>query len=329
MSWRAEAPPAQLIGADGQAQLGWWTQEPAAYALERLRLQRPMGGQWPKWTRFLRYKHWHFVSLVHEEFMLGLALVDLGYAHQVFVYVHEQGRTQADTWRGLPWPRRMHLATAPQGLSCYHGAGRIELRQADDGLHLKFDWPRLQLRGQLLLSGCEPLVLSLPAGACSWTYTVKRAALSVQGELQWRGRTWSTASMLASHDLSLGLMRRQTAWQWSSLATWIDGHRVGLNLAMGVNESGQNENAVWIDGRLHKLAAVFLRGQGEQGQAAGEGLELHFQGRDEHAEYLHTGLIDSRFCQRQGLYRGHLDAAGRRWPLDQVMGLWEDHYVKW
>ena len=330
--WQRRPPPPRLIDAAGRPQYGWWQDEPADYALQDLRLARPMGGHWPNFLRPLRFKHWHFISLAHRQAIIAMALVDLGYAHHVFVYVHDRqrGQTQALTRRTLPWSRRLRLARQAQGVSRYGGRAEfIELDTTMPPWQLHLDWPQLQLHAQLQLTAVEPLVLCLPAGVTGWTYTVKRAAMQVAGELTWRGQRLDSDGLLASHDLSLGVMRRQTQWQWCSLATWSGGHRFGLNLALGVNESGQNENAAWIDGRLHKLPAVWIAGQGEGCRVAGDGIDLRFQGQDRHEEFLHTGVIDSRFRQWQGEYAGEVVIAGQTWRLHNDPGLWEDHYVKW
>lgn len=330
--WQRRPPPARLIDTEGRPHYGWWREEPADYALPDLRLLRPMGGHWPNFLRPLRCKHWHFLSLMHSEVIIALALVDLGYAHQVFVYVHDRkrGETHAATRRSLPWSRHLRLARQAQGLSRYCGRAEcIELDTTMTPWRLHLDWPQLALQAQLQLAVEEPLVLCLPAGATGWTYTVKRAALPVRGELSWRGRRLDDERLLASHDLSLGVMRRQTQWQWCSLATWSGEHRIGLNLALGVNESGQNENAAWIDGRLHKLTTVWIAGQGEHCQVSGEGVDLSFRGHARHEELLHTGVIDSRFRQWQGEYAGDIEIAGQSWHLQGSPGLWEDHYVKW
>ena len=122
--------------------------------------------------------------------------------------------------------------------------------------------------------------------------------------IRWQGQSWQCDSLSrAAVDWSCGFMRRETAWNWASLAGVLaDGRAVGLNLAAGVNETGMTENALWLEGRCIKL-----------GQAR-----------------FNAWLIASNFRQYIGTFSGTVrDEAGNSIPVDGLRGLMEDHFARW
>ncbi|NNM51148.1 MAG: DUF2804 domain-containing protein [Pseudomonadales bacterium] len=339
VDWRiTQVTPDSLINPDGTVNLGWWQTPFNALGLDDLQVPDPMGGVRARYTRFWRFKRWEFWCLDSAQSMVGLALVDLGYAWSVFAYVYDKATSQTRSWteRHSPWSRlrgaQMVMSEGAQhGRSYYQGrGGRIEIIHAPQGRQLRIDLPALELQGDMWIPAVTALSLCLPAGADGWTYTCKMVGMPVMGNLSVQGVSIEPAHALASLDISMGLMRRETYWQWTSLMGNIDGHIMGLNMAMGVNESGQTENALWLDGQLHKIGPASFHAFEGGCRMQAEGVNLEFQGRASHGEHVQLGWVASRFKQWQGSYSGVINIAkGKNLRFKGVYGLWEDHYVKW
>ncbi len=338
--WRiAQTTPASLINGDGSVNFGWWQKPFDVLGLDRIQVPDPMGGFRARMTRYWRFKRWEFWCLDNEICMVGLALVDLGYAWSVFAYVYDKASSQTHSWteRHAPWSpfgkaKLVMSEGAQQGRTYYQGpGGMVEVIHAPQGRQLRIDLPALGIQGSLWIPSIEALSLCLPTGADGWTYTCKLVGMPVLGQLTVSGKVIDPAHAWASLDMSLGLMRRETSWQWTSLMGQVAGHVVGLNLAMGVNESGQTENALWLDGHLYKLGSASFHPQEGGCCVQADGVDLEFQGRSSHGEHVKVGRwVASRFKQWQGCYRGYIQVPGGEGvPVEGIYGLWEDHYVKW
>ncbi len=132
-------------------------------------------------------------------------------------------------------------------------------------------------------------------------------------------------------------MRRETAWNWASVAGVLaDGRAVGLNLAAGVNETGMTENALWLEGRCIKLGQarfVFDRSNETapwQVTTDDGRIDLWFEPSGVRRERLNAWLIASNFRQYIGAFsRTVRDEAGNSVPVDGLRGLMEDHFARW
>ncbi len=335
----------QLINVAGEVAYGWWYGPVADFGLENLQIPHPMGGQRRRFSKFWRFKRWEFFSIDVGPQLWGIAVIDLGYARAFFMYLHakEQRQTQSDSRRIPLLPGAILAVAHTDGASSgrtrflsgrFNPGFSLQVQYTPQQCHLSVENRSLQLRAELCLQRVQPLSLCLPTGADGWTYTCKETTMPVQGWYEHQGQRFSVQDGLASLDLSLGLLRRETSWQWCSLMGVVNQQRIGVNLALGVNESGQTENALWVDGQLYKLPAVSFHPRPGGCLIRGDGVQLEFTGDADHGEKLNIGLLASRFRQYQGRYSGALRGgnaadAGPWITLEGISGLWEDHYVRW
>jgi hypothetical protein len=116
-----------------------------------------------------------------------------------------------------------------------------------------------------------------------------------------------------------------------------DGRVFGLNLGAGFGDlSRGTENALFLDGRLHKLGAVTFAFDRQRftrpwhlRDAAGR-LDLELEVSAERVARANLGLIRSEVHQCFGRYHGVavLDD-GTRLDLDGVPGFAEEHVARW
>ncbi|MBM7070523.1 DUF2804 domain-containing protein [Shewanella sp. 202IG2-18] len=291
--------------------------------------------------RYFHYKQFQFVSIITPHYIIGVAIADIRYVGSSFCYVYDihKNKLIETTWL-RPLGLRYSVGRSPMNGATEIGSksNGIRFEIIDGKWHLKIHSKKLSANLRL-----EPLALSLPMSMCSptsysgWTYTQKHNGIKPVGQLTINEEQQPLNHALASYDFSAGFMRRETSWRWASLNAEIEQGVIGLNLAAGVNETGNSENVFWINGERHLLGATqftFSRHNGakdgwrilsENGQ-----VDLHFTPRNVRSEKLNLMFLKSNFRQFIGDFNGEIhDNAGITYRLSNVLGLTEDHYAKW
>lgn len=335
----------RLIQANGQPRFGHFPQ-----GVEQINY---MDYDWrtvmdkPKSQLAKRFGHnqFQFISLSNDQFILGVAIVDLKLVSNAFVYVYHIARQQFDEWRWIsPLSWGTQCDNRPNQGGCYFRKGDVEISiQARRNPAVRV----LQISGVKGLtleatldesSQYQPLALCSRAGYDGWSFTQKSTAQLCQGRLHYQGELFDLGQMntLAAVDWSGGFMRRDTFWNWSSISTFLeDGRRFGMNLAAGVNETGTTENAIWLDGRLHTIGGVNFQfdryhPKNSWGMQSNDGvIDLHFTPMGVRKEKLNVGWLASNFRQYYGLYQGDIHLKNETLHLNNVWGLAEDHYARW
>ena len=184
----------------------------------------------------------------------------------------------------------------------------------------------------------DPLALCVRAGYEGFHFTQKATALICNGTVEWGDKkiVLEEIGALASVDWSAGYMRRETFWNWGSLSCKLpDGRRLGFNLAAGVVETGFTENAVWIDGKMHKVDMVDFQFDRYHNNHAwilrsNDGIiNLHFEPAGQRKEKTNAIIAATNFTQNFGRYYGEIIVNGETIHLDGEWGFTEDHYAKW
>ncbi|MFC1235658.1 DUF2804 domain-containing protein [Vibrio sp. F74] len=331
------APPS-IIKQDGRPIFGQFDGIPLKLGVEHFYYTTEMDKRSRKWAKYFHYKQFQFTSIVTEHYVIGLAIADIRYATTAFCYFYD---IKQDKLSEVSWIKPLGLASTITN-SPSNGITTL------DGEPIKFDIQQQQWRVKInnnaihadlsLIPHLESLPLSMctPTGYSGWTYTQKHNALSVVGQLSIDGKTISLEHALASYDFSAGYMRRETSWRWASINTTLEQVKLGLNLAAGVNETGDGENAVWIDGSRHFLGPVhfeFDRSKQEKpwriysrdGQ-----VNLTFTVLNKRSEKLNLWLLKSNFRQFIGHFNGTIiDSSGNTYELVNCLGLTEDHFARW
>ncbi len=292
-------------------------------------------------ARHWRFNQFQFVSAMAPGWVFGLAIVDLNLVGNGFFYLFDFESGQMFEHSFLqplarnttiePYPERGHARFRKGDLS-------MAIEPATGGRNVRVSGPG-NIRVDLELRDTEqPLRLVSPAGYNGWVFTRKSAGLTVDGEVRLGDVVWRCdESTRGSIDWSCGFMRRETAWNWASLAGVADnGVSVGLNLAAGVNETGMTENALWLDGRRILLGPARLEFDRYQPGAdwrvtTDDGrVDLRFVPAGARREKLNAWVIASNFRQFVGTFQGTVaDENGKKIPVNGLRGLMEDHFARW
>jgi len=335
----AVLPKQILIGADGQPSFGHFSSPVTELALTDFQYQTVMDKPASLLARYFHYKQFQFVSLCHPDWQIGIAIADIRYVANAFCYFYDRRSGKLDEISLLkPFSLGVSMSESPTS-----GAASVSGKQHITIMPQGYDW-HLALKGPLLTGeltlhaadGAEPWALCTPTGYSGWTYTQKHNALALSGELSYRQKPLDLPRALGGYDFSAGYMRRETSWRWASISAMLPQGRFGLNLANGVNETGHNENCLWLNGQKHLLPPVSVRLNKQQPNqpwrftTADAALKLSFQPQQVRQEKLNLGVLASNFRQYCGYYSGTVTLqTGEILELNQVPGLAEDHFARW
>lgn len=332
-----------LIAANGQPQWGLFDTPPDEINYRDYELRSPMDRRRGRLARHFAFNQFQFVALSSPELIVGLAIVDLKWLSNAFVYAYSPRSGAFEQHSFLqPLARGTHIAPRPNGGQArFSKAGNRLVIDATDGHRRVF----VRLASGLSIDavidegqGYTPVALCTRAGYQGWVYTQKITARPVSGTVSWQGAVHDLAAQrsLASVDWTAGYMRRETFWNWGSLSAYLpDGRRLGFNLVAGVNDTGYTENALWLDDRLIKLSTVafeFDRSSSEASwrmQSQDGVLDLVFTPAGRRRERRNAGLIASNFSQFFGRYTGRITLPGETLDIAGLWGLAEDHYARW
>jgi len=344
--------PRFLMKEDGLPTFGQFDTPVEDLALKQFCYFNAMDKPASKCSRYFDFKQFQFVSINTGQYIIGCAIADIRYLGSAFLYLYDISNNSLveQTWLRPP---RLGYTTA---VSPYSGQASIGSAQNSFTFTIEQGQWKLQIKTKLLqanlsltaLADSLPLAMCSPTGYNGWTYTQKHNGLAVDGQLLINGQQQNLTSALAGYDFSAGYMRRETSWRWGSINSRIDGQLFGLNLAAGVNETGDSENVFWLNGQRHYLPAVqfnFQRqrknkvnchswhivsksGVDNNNQCAQ--VDLIFTPINGRSERLNLWLLKSNFRQYIGHYNGVIrDNSGKEIIIKNLLGLSEDHFARW
>ncbi len=339
-----EATP--LLDAQGNLmQVGWARQPLLDCNLEAVcfypPLLRPL-------QRF-RVKRWDYYGLTTSTHFYALTLADLGYAGQVFAYVvdFEAGTYHEETLtiplaRGITLPRN-----STSGISAYEGRQvKMVFRSEPAGRRLSVAWPEFGDQGLAaeiffhLPPDHESLVITIPIEGKRFYYNRKVNCLPAEGWIEAQGqRTELTSDQhLGNLDWGRGVWPYRSFWVWASASGFLpDWRRVGLNLGFGFGDTSvATENALLLDGRIHKLGQVDFRyDDGDfmrpwRMTSPDSRLDLQFTPFLDRVATTNLLLITSEVHQLFGHYTGTVRTdEGGVVEIQDLVGFAEEHHARW
>lgn len=347
MAFEVPGPvPRRIVDAAGHIVCGAFAGSPERTNWEALR-DPPL--RWPAST--LRRKRWLYAGLSTPELFTSVAIVDVGYVCNAFVFIVDLRARQTlyrKSWLGVP--------NVMASVSPHPGAGA----------HARFRGPRVHLsiaRGGegepydvQVRCGADVEVTAAIAGpaggAQALTYvgaidggggrgncTQKIAASRVEGVVRVGSRRSSLAGGHGGLDYTDGVLARETQWRWAfAQGRARDGRSVGINLVEGFNArapGAPGEDALWLDGQPLLLAPARFDFDAQQWERPWHvrtedgAVDLTAHPVAGYLERHELGLARSRFLQVASHFRGVVHAPGGDVFFDDVPGVTEDQSVKW
>lgn len=313
-----------------------WTRGP----LHRANLRRGLG--W--WGRTKRWEYWGVVTPTH---CIGVVVSSLDYAGVHGLYV-------LDRATGQEWVREVTAPLAPKvllpprpGRGLVTGAWgglSIEIFQDASGSFLTARTPGIALDLDIPLPPRhESLGVVVPWSATRFQYTLKDVARPVSGTLTLDGvpHDVPAGESYAVLDHGRGRWPRTISWNWAagSGPAGVPGVAQGLQLgAQWTDGTGSTENAVLVDGVLHKLGVDLsvevdpsdrLLPWRMHGARGDERVDVTLTPFHERVAGIELGIVGSRTHQCFGTWSGTVTTAAGTWSVDGLVGWIEECHQRW
>ncbi len=336
-------PSPLLDEQGGLVQVGWARQPLLDCNLEAARFYRLHAFQ-----RF-RVKRWDYYGVTTSTRYYAFTLADLGYAGQVFAYVVdlESGRCHEQTLtlplaRGIVLPRNSTAGTS----TFEDRRARLAFQVVPEGRRISVAWPefgRDSLAGEILLHlppEHESMTIVIPIRGNRFYYNRKVNCMPAEGWVIYGGerRILRPDKCLGNLDWGRGVWEYRSFWVWASASGFLaNGRRVGLNLGCGFGDtSAATENALILEGRIHKLGRVDLtydpRNYKQPWQMVSPDgrVDLTFTPSLERVARTNLLLVASEVHQVFGYYNGTVRTDdGEVVHLEGLVGCAEEHHARW
>ena len=337
--------PGPLLDKNGRlANVGWSRLPLLDCNLEQARFY-PLG----LFQRF-RKKRWDYYAVFTPRRFFSATIADLGYAANIFVYtldfatgdLHEEGLV-------VPLGRGVQLErNSPEGEAVYAGGKALLRFQAGQGeRRISVDWPSFHggrgIQADISLAvppGQESMTIVIPIGDRRFYYNTKINCLPATGRIRYGDdlEELQPETSLGQLDWGRGVWEYSSYWNWASASGFLpDGRTIGLNLGRGFGDlSRATENAIILDGRVHKLGDVAFGYTGDDYMRswrftddAGR-LDLTFTPFKDRIARTNLGIIFSEVHQMFGRYNGRavLDG-GTALEIRDLIGFAEEHRARW
>jgi hypothetical protein len=339
--------PGPLLDAQGRlAQVGWSRRPLLDCNLEQARFYAF------RWFQRFRMKRWDYYAIFTPQRFFSATIADLGYAGNIFVYtldfasgdLREEGLV-VPLARGVVLERNSETgvaAFANPSVSLRFEAGTQERR-------VSVSWPGFHggrgIQAEITLY-CSPqhesMNIIIPIGARRFYDNTKINCLPAKGFIEYGGvrDELQPETCLGSLDWGRGVWEYRSYWNWASASGFMprpDGRTIGLNLGRGFGDlSKATENAVILDGRIHKLGAVQFgyrsgdymhpwRFTDDEGR-----LDLAFTPFKDRTAQTNLAIITSEVHQMFGRYNGRVTLDdGKPLEIHDLIGFAEEHHARW
>ncbi|MFB4273958.1 DUF2804 domain-containing protein [Nonomuraea sp. MTCD27] len=286
------------------------------------------------WGRAKRWEYWGIVTPSH---VIGLVASSLDYAGVHGLYVLDRA-SRAEVSHDAVVPLARGAAFPPrsgEGTARVAGGGvRIAIDQHPGGTSIAARAPGVVVELEVPLpDGHESLGVVIPWGPRRFQYTVKDVGRPVHGRL---------VLGAAEHQVGDGafavLDHGRGKWPYSVVWNWAAGSAPGLAVQLGgkwTDGTGLTENALFLDGRLHKIGAslewVYDRSDWlRPWRIQGDGVEVEFTPFHEKVSRTELGLVGSETHQCFGHFTGRIRADDGQWAdLDGLTGWAEEARNRW
>ncbi len=275
----------------------------------------------PSLLQRVREKKWQWFSVFDDKLAVGGAIVDVGYASKVFLWIfdREHQKWWLDETQTLG-PKRVFVSNDSNTRNIADGGGLKIMR---DGAVWKVIGHFMGAKLDLTFEETAPAMTALCPTPVAWNVTRKQVCLDVSGVIRGVGdHKFQGASGFLDH--SHGIMARQTSWLWAIGGGQLrDGTSIGFNAISGFN--GDFENAIWIGDEVFGFGrAEFVRGDSWKVSDDKGLIDLELVIEGIRKEDLDLKVVKSQYEQPLGIWHGRMAGHEVSFP-----GVAEDHRATW
>jgi len=315
---------------------------PAAVGWSRTPLVRAnLRRHWP------RKKRWNFWNWISPRFVFSVTLADIDYAAfcQVsfidFETRHSASATAVARPGSLAMPEHVERSVAFRSRA-------MEYANATDGGDMKVDFAGTAKCGERITADFvvrrppahESLNIVVPWSTERFQLNSKHNTLLCEGAVSVGSAHYAMEPAVchAVQDFGRGVWPYRSFWNWGVATGEHDGMRIGINLGgKWTTGTGVNENALCIDGRLHKIMEDVRwdydprdwmrpwRVRAEHSRMVDLTLEPVFA----HRSRVSLGLLRSGGVCCFGRWRGTIRYDGQALAVSDLMGWAEEFDHRW
>jgi hypothetical protein len=310
-----------------------WARTPA--------IRANLAGHWP------RKKRWNFWNWICPRFVFSVTLANIDYAaFCAFFFIDfesgEKFEGMAPAWPGsISMPDRVEQPVSFRG-------GAIDYTNANRGgdFEVRFngrDKHGAEVRADFVVrkpEGNESLTVVVPWSDDRFQMNCKENTRPCEGTITVGDRRYAMNpnDCHAVQDFGRGMWPYRSFWNWGVGTGVQDGRRVGINVgARWTTGTGANENALCIDGRLHKIMEDLVW---EYDAAAPmqpwrvrsthtEVVDIALQPIFPHDSKLSLGVLASGGVCVFGKWSGRLVVDGRSLRIENLIGWAEEFAHRW
>lgn len=292
-------------------------------------------------TAWGRNKRWEYWGITLPSHILTLTVSNIDYAavHSILVYDRATGEV-TDRPAIVPFAGNVALPGSAQGgpASAHTKALSLDLTEEAGGTRLRgraagvsFDVFAERPEGH------EALGVVVPWSQKRFQYTLKDVARPATGWLEVGGTRVElpAGESWAVLDHGRGRWPYRMIWNWGAASGYTDGHTLGLQIGgRWTDGSGSTENALLVDGRLHKISEELDWRYDESDWLApwhitGELADLVFTPFWDRVSATELGVFGSHGHQCFGHYDGWVQTESGRIRIENLLGWAEDVRNRW
>lgn len=219
----------------------------------------------------LRIKEWDYYLIHNNDFAIALTVADNGYMGMLSASVIDFNNKKEKTSSiidlfplgkyNMPATSKkgdVSVRKSPADFLFKHEGNSRQLKVE----YLKFDGDKnLTVDLTLFDEPYQNMVIATPFKnkPKAFYYNQKIVGFKAKGKVQYGEQEiiFNEEDSVAILDWGRGVWTYKNTWYWSSLAGYIDGHKIGFNLGYGFGDtSSASENMVFYDGYASKLEDV-------------------------------------------------------------------------
>ncbi|MEA3221975.1 MAG: DUF2804 domain-containing protein [Thermodesulfobacteriota bacterium] len=339
--------PSKLLNPDGTlVQQGWARDLILEYNREDIHRFKN------NFLNKLRIKEWDYYAILSPKAVLALTISDIGYLGMMSVsWIDLEKKTQTTENEVVPFPMgKINLPrSSHEGSVSFNGKKlRISFERISGERILKVDFPSF-LNGKGIKAeiglyqqkDMDSIVMITPfkEDRRCFYYNQKINCMPAKGWVKVGDRHEGLTgdNCFGVLDWGRGVWPWQNTWYWGSASGVIDKHSFGFNIGYGFGDtSAASENALFYDGKIHKLDQVTFHFDGTDFLkpwrfSSNDGrFELDFLPILDRNAKINMGVLATEQHQVFGLFTGNviLDS-GEKIYLDKFLGFAEKVYNRW
>ncbi len=297
---------------------------------------------------FLRKKKWNYWAVANRNCLFSVTVCNLDYLGTVFAYFLDfNSKDFVEESITTPFGKGCSLPQTPyESVSFESKKMRVKF-EADRGKviisttvpHTRLG--RIDAQIKVYWADHESLTVVVPWSWRRFQLTTKCVGLPAEGTLLVGNRIYefNVSDSFATLDFGRGVWKYRTSWNWASFSTTVKDRVVGVNLGgKWTDGTGTNENAVFVDGKLHKLNSdvVFEYDRKDLFKPwhiytkSSDEIELEFHPFFERISKSNFVLISSEMHQMIGKFKGFVRDTDRNlYIIEDAIGWAEDHKARW